>query len=292
MDITRKKIEDLAIVDEKIWYEVKNIRDTRNKKNNNENIIKDIKPKQTKSKVLFIGMIRCGECGYAFMTSGTKKKNKDGNVIQHSYYRCSSTKFMDTCSLNKKSLKKDMVEEVVLKCIYDFLNSLENIELSKAIKKGIINNCEEEEKQIKQYEKELNEIETNLSVLKNEVVKTINGESNFTSELLNELILEKESRKAELQKMKAGLESKVKEKSLEKQELSKIKDKIPVWKEEFENAELDVKKMLLSEIIREVRIYNNKYEIDFRLKLNEYVKESSKEQCKIIEDTVSLNRKE
>ena len=110
--------------------------------------------------------------------------------------------------------------------------------------------------------------------------------------MLNELILEKESRKAELQKMKAGLESKVKEKSLEKQELSKIKDKIPVWKEEFENAELDVKKMLLSEIIREVRIYNNKYEIDFRLKLNEYVKESSKEQCKIIEDTVSLNRKE
>ncbi|MCI8965518.1 MAG: recombinase family protein [Clostridia bacterium] len=290
--LPEKKIEDLAIVDEKIWYEVKNIRDTRNKKNNNENIIKDIKPKQTKSKLLFIGMIRCGECGYAFMTSGTKKKNKDGNVIQHSYYRCSSTKFMDTCSLNKKSLKKDMVEEVVLKCIYDFLNSLENIELSKAIKKGIINNCEEEEKQIKQYEKELNEIETNLSVLKNEVVKTINGESNFTSELLNELILEKESRKAELQKMKAGLESKVKEKSLEKQELSKIKDKIPVWKEEFENAELDVKKMLLSEIIREVRIYNNKYEIDFRLKLNEYVKESSKEQCKIIEDTVSLNRKE
>lgn len=290
--LPEKKIEDLAIVDEKIWYEVKNIRDTRNKKNNNENIIKDIKPKQTKSKLLFIGMIRCGECGYAFMTSGTKKKNKDGNVIQHSYYRCSSTKFMDTCSLNKKSLKKDMVEEVVLKCIYDFLNSLENIELSKAIKKGIINNCEEEEKQIKQYEKELNEIETNLSVLKNEVVKTINGESNFTSELLNELILEKESRKAELQKMKAGIESKVKEKSLEKQELSKIKDKIPVWKEEFENAELDVKKMLLSEIIREVRIYNNKYEIDFRLKLNEYVKESSKEQCKIIEDTVSLNRKE
>ena len=67
-------------------------------------------------------MIRCGECGYAFMTSGTKKKNKEGNIIKHSYYRCSSTKFTNECSLNKKNIKKEIVEDIILQCVYDFLN--------------------------------------------------------------------------------------------------------------------------------------------------------------------------
>lgn len=99
--LPEKRVNDLAIVDEKIWYEAKKIRDSRNNKSDN-NEKEDIKPRQTKSELLFIGMTKCGECGYAFMTAGSKKKNKDGEMIKHSYYRCSSTRFTNTCGLEKK----------------------------------------------------------------------------------------------------------------------------------------------------------------------------------------------
>jgi len=284
--LPEKRQENLAIVSEETWYNVKNIRDSRN---NKDSLTKEIKPKQTKSELLFIGMIRCGECGYAFMTSGTKKKNKEGNIIKHSYYRCSSTKFTNECSLNKKNIKKEIVEDIILQCVYDFLNSLENVDLSKAIRNGIINSSESEEKQLEKYEKEIYEIDKNLNVLKNEVIKTINGESEFTSELINELILENENRKAELQNLRTRIANRLEEKRLNEQEFLQIKNKIPIWKREFEKVNMDIKKMLLSEIIKEVRIYNNRYEIDFRINLHNYIKDVRHNEYKFIENTATLN---
>lgn len=295
--LPEKRVNDLGIIDEEIWWKSKRIRDCRNDKSNYNDKKEDIKPRQTKSELLFIGMIRCGECGYAFMTAGSKKKNKNGDIVKHSYYRCSSTRVTNTCGLEKKNKRKEVVEEVVLKCVYDFLDSLGQIDLSKAIKKGVLNSCENEEKGLKRCEKELEEVEANIKVLKDEIIKTLTGESNFTAELLSELIEEKETKKLELKNLKSEFESKINQKKLEDEELLQIKNRIPVWKKEFERADLEVKKMLLSEIIKEVRIFNDRYEIDFRLQLNEYMKEKNKtndnnelkyKESKLVENTISI----
>ena len=296
--LPEKRVNDLVIVDEKIWYEAKRIRAGRNEGSNYNNGKENIKPRQTKSELLFIGMARCGECGYSFMTAGSKKKNKNGDIVKHSYYRCSSTRFTNTCGLEKKNIKKENVEEIVLKCVYNFLDSLGQIDLSKAIKKGVLNSCENEEKNLKKYEREIEETEANIKVLKDEVVKTLTGESSFTAELLNELITEKEEKKLQLLNLKSEIESKIEQKGLENQDILQIKDRIPVWKKEFEKADLDIKKMLLSEIIKEIRIFNNRYEIDFRLQLGEYLKEDKinnelkHRDSKLLEDTVSIKLEE
>lgn len=156
--LPEKRVNDLAIVDEKIWYDAKKIRNGRNDKSNFNNEKEDIKPRQTKSELLFIGLMKCGECGYSFMTSGSKKKNKDGDIVKHSYYRCSSARFTNTCGLEKKSIKKEVIEEIVLKCVYDFLDSLGQIDLSKAIKKGVLNSCENEEKDLKNAKESLKKL--------------------------------------------------------------------------------------------------------------------------------------
>ena len=110
--LPEKRVNDLAIVDEKIWYEAKKIRNCRNDKSNYNNEKEDVKPRQTKSELLFIGIIKCGECGYAFTTASSKKKNKYGDIVKHSYYRCSSTRFTNTCGLEKKNIKKEILEEL------------------------------------------------------------------------------------------------------------------------------------------------------------------------------------
>lgn len=170
----------------------------------------------------------------------------------------------------------------------------------KKFENGILNNCEGEEKELKKYENELSEILENIAVLKNEVVKTLTGESIYTSELLNDLITEKENRKEQLIILKDEIENKINQKKLEENELLQIKDKIPKWKKEFKRADLDVKKMLVSEIIKEIRIYNDRYEIDFKIELNKYIREKVKinnnnelicQDVKLLENTVSLKMK-
>ena len=199
--------------------------------------------------------------------------------------------------MNKKSIKKAEVEDIVLKCVYDFLDSLSQVDLSNAIKKGVLNNCNNEEKELINCEQKINEVNSNIEVLKNEVIKSLTGESSFSSDLLNELINEKEIEKIKLLNLKEELNNKMNQKKLKEGELLQIKNKIPVWKKEFEKADLDVKKMLLSEIIKEIRVFNDRYEIDFRLELNDYIKQniqinsSSKTKIcdkKLVEDTISI----
>lgn len=131
-------------------------------------------------------------------------------------------------------------------------------------------------------------------------MKTLTGESIYTSELLNDLITEKENRKEQLIILKDEIENKINQKKLEENELLQIKDKIPKWKKEFKRADLDVKKMLVSEIIKEIRIYNDRYEIDFKIELNKYIREKVKinnnnelicQDVKLLENTVSLKMK-
>ena len=123
------------------------------------------------------------------------------------------------------------------------------------------------------------------------------GESSFSADLLNELINEKEIEKLQLLKAKNQLESKLNQKKLKDEELALIKDKIPIWRKEFEKADLDIKKMLLSEIIKEIRIFNDRFEIDFRLELNDYIKEKIVNddnnefgfgEAKLVENTISV----
>lgn len=290
--LPKKRIENLAIIEEKTWYETQKIRKER------EQNTGYAKPRQTKSPLLFSGMIRCGECGYSFTTAESKKKKADGEIAEYFYYRCSSTRNTNTCGLEKRNIKKEIVEEIVLKNVYNFLDSLEQVDLSKAIKQGVLNNCENEEKELKKCEMQISEIDANIKVLKDEVVKILTGESSFTAELLNELIEEKEKLRTELSENKNCIEEKIKQKRVEDDELLKIKERIPVWREEFEKADITIKKMLLSEIIKEIRIYNDRYEIDFRLQLNNYLEIASKfssdkienEKDKLVENTMKVKR--
>ena len=289
--LSKNKIEEYVIVSEETWYKARKIRESRNNKENNSYN----KPMQTKAKLLLIGLLKCGECGYAFMTSETNKKLKDGTISKHMYYKCSSSRFSNDCTAHKKSIKKDLIEEKVLNIIFDFLDEFEKTDLSDAIKKKNVKNYEAEQRQLKTCEQNIYDVEKELNVLKGEIVKSLEGTSNFSPELLNELIEEKEAKKDELLTLKSQLEITIAQKSIDDKDYKKMQNMIPVWKEEFEKSEIEIKKMLLSEIIKEIRVYNDKIEIDFLFEIKNFLNgnvelneknEIKENQIKIMENTL------
>lgn len=288
--ISKKRIDELVIISEEVWYKAKRIRESRLKSRNNQDV-DYVKPLQTKSKLLLIGLLKCGSCGYSFMTSECCKTKKNGEKKYYYYYKCNSS-FSNICNLNKKSMKKEAIEEPIIKTVYNFLDSMEKIDLTKVIEKNI-NNNDTEKKELKKCEDKIFENNQILDKLKAEVIKNLAGSSNYSSELLNELIETKNKENEELYIEKNKLETIISKKNLNNKDIIEFKNMIPVWKEEFENADFEVKKMLLSEIIKEIRVYNEKIEIDLRIEINSYIqklKGNINDNCKIIENTVYLSK--
>ena len=297
--LPKERIDELVIISEEVWYKTKKIKDSRNKYVKNDNDIIINKPFQTKSDLLFIGLLKCGECGYSFMTSESKKRKRNGEEVKYMYYRCSSARFTNSCNLNKKSISKEKLEKPILDTIFDFLNNIEKMDLSEEIRNSMQSNQQKEKNELRKCEEEIVEIENNINTLKEEVVKSLSGKSNFSSELLNELLDEKKQELEQVLARKNNLETILIRKDIEQKDILKVKNMIPNWKEEFENADVEMKKMLLTEFIKEIRVYSDKIEIDFLFEINDYIKnnviinknnEIDDTNLKIIENTVYIER--
>ena len=103
------------IVDENLWSEVQEKRQTKNK------------PRYRKRKYIMTGKLRCGVCGFTYCGSGAKKINKKGDVT--AYYKCAGkTKHKNSC--NNPSLNKEFYEKLVIDTITNEVltdNAIENI---------------------------------------------------------------------------------------------------------------------------------------------------------------------
>lgn len=260
----KEKKADLVIISEKDWFSAQKIKKDRC---NNFNST----PKQTKSDLLFIGMIRCGCCGRKFMTAQNKKKDKNGNTYKYYYYKCYSKITGKTCTANKSTFRKEKIEDLILNVVYDYIRDIENMDLTDKYKKSKLNEQEDDIKALEIVEKEIRNINEDIDILKKEIVNTIVGKSVYSPDLLNDLINEKEMNLKLKNEEKSKIEIEIAQKQLEEKDIEKFKDLIPIWKEEFENADIEIKKMLLSEIIKEIKVYDEKILIDFRMKFeNEF----------------------
>lgn len=256
-----KKIEELAIISEEDWYKAKDIRNSKVKGNSSN------KPMQTKSPLLFIGIMKCGYCKRK-MNSKSSTKIQNGHKYCYYYYRCPSQMYSYECDLEKKIYRKEYLEDSILKIVYDYLDDILKINIDEDMVKKKFNNLYKEKEELEKIEAKICEKENELELLKQEVVKTLTGTSIYSSELLNELINDKKIEIDECIEIKDKLKNSIAQRNLEKKDLENFKNIIPAWKDEFENADIEIKKMLLTDVIDEIRVFNTIIEVDLRLRLN------------------------
>ncbi|ACJ34738.1 MULTISPECIES: hypothetical protein [Anoxybacillus] len=110
-----------------------------------------------------------------------------------------------------------------------------------------------------------------LVKLRDEALKIIMGESLFDAKVVNDLINQKENELRELEesinKAKLDLESK----KVELSEMEELQRYIPVWREVFEKASVEKKKMMLSTVIDKIVVFIDRVEITFKISLNRFL---------------------
>lgn len=270
-------ISDLIIIDDINWERVQELRRNKNPKNKER---KQNTPFNTKGKLLLIGLARCGVCNSRLTSTYFTNKYKSkatGKVTSYSYsasYRCSGKLQGKTLCTGQSTFSARRVEETVLEEINEYLNNLKKVDLTNEINKLRKNNVGEDEKKLKKIESRLYNLQEELDTLNNEVPKAIMGKSSFKPELLNKLINEREEEINQLNSEIVKVKQLIDSKKIRVEELEELKKFIPVWKEEFNKASTEKKKMMLSYIIDTVFIQKDKIRINMKIDIQSFINSS------------------
>ena len=273
--LSATQIPELAIIEEELWDKLQQLRKKRNTMNRkSDNTIHF--PIQTKSPLLFVGFIKCGQCGSPLTTTynNRKWKNKDGAIKtkQRVFYRCSGKSTGKTDCDGQTLHAKNKVEEAVMMEINKYLEQLRQVDLVAQIENFKVKNISQDTLELKRFQKQNEENYKELNILNKEVTKSIMGKSEFKPYQLSNLMEQKENEIKDINSKIIELENKFKDKKIELDDMISLQISIPCWKEEFELASNEQKKMMMSQIIDEIIVYKSKIKIKVKLYIDEFVK--------------------
>lgn len=198
--------------------------------------------KSVKEKYLLTGKIYCGHCGDHMC--GVSGSGKAG--VKYRYYHCNSAKTKKTC--NKKRIKKDLIEEIVINAIFKILNDsdlINNIvdtcyamQTNENIELFIMKNS------LRQTEKEIENIITAIKrgVISDAITSALKHSEAERDKLKNQIALEEISRPV------------------------LTKEQIKYWLKQLRNANrTDNKEMqaLIDTFVNSIYVYNDKLLIMF-----------------------------
>lgn len=276
--LSENRNDDIAIISEMTWQVAQDIKSSRIQATNDKSDISSKIPNiyTGKGSLLLVGLVKCGCCGYTLQTGhrNDRGKNPDGTQYRKyiPYYRCVSVTATRQCEL-KRHFSQEAVEGVVLDEVYRYLDKMEKVDLAKEIDKLQKQNLSGDLKLQKELNSQLTQLNSELIALKSEVVNSITGKGKFSAELLNELISAKSADIITIENELAAIAKVIVKKQLQQSDLMQLKSTIPVWKEEFEKADLDTKKVLLAKIIDRITLYNDKIDIKLKLPIDSFLDE-------------------
>ena len=258
------KLENLAIIDENVFDEVQEIIRQRGVKNDEKKHI----AMTTKGKTLLSGNLYCAHCGGKLVASLGEDTHtrKDGTVIRKQYprYMCYH-RARKLCDCDGQSVyQAHKIDEVVLEIIRRYLREIKQTPRDKALEIRYKKELAEKRKVKRELTAQKESLQKHLKELSAEVGKSLCGESTFPVDVLSMSI---NTTKEDLSAADKLLESCDEE--LEKQSdlLGKLDfyyEQFVSWADEFDDATLEQKKMIICQLISEIRVGKG-YNIEIRL---------------------------
>lgn len=119
-----------------------------------------------------------------------------------------------------------------------------------------------------EYNKELKK----LNMLKAEIIRCLQGESDFSSSVLSELITHSEEDCSNLKEICNAAEAELKNEEQLLDELFDKYDKLISWAELYETASHEAKKMIVNSMIKRIEVFRDyKLNIEFSFDLQQFM---------------------
>ncbi len=233
--IAEKRNDSIVIISEEIWEKANNLIISRKRKSG-ERVLR-----------LLSGYTRCGYCGNYIVPKGKTK---------YTYMLCKGKQKTGKCEY-RKNYRVDILEGIVSNEIKIYLDTYKKIDLKNEVEERIINIKERKEKVVLLNQK-ISNSQNRIVELKNEIVLALmENNQDKKKKIGNEYNSELEN----LAHLNKNLEELQDEINKNNKDINNLKQCIPVWSKEFENAPLEIKRQIFDKLIDKVYLYNDKVEI-------------------------------
>lgn len=273
---SEEQIAELVIVSQQTWEKAQEIREARKNKINASKKVsaEDYEaqyhvPFSTKGKLALIGLVTCGYCG---------KRLKNGSYCNHWTTKAGEKKvsyagrYVCPSKCEKRACyPQNYLEGIVFGVVETYMEHLKSIDITEEIEKMQGQQRQRIEKELETIDKKQRTLQTDIRTLEEKIPEAIRGEYYFSAEKLSAMIKEKEQELEVLGKEAEQTKNRLSQVVNQNSDMEKFITMVPNWKEEFQNADTQTKKMLLSALIDQIEVKNDDINIKFRIRLEDFV---------------------
>lgn len=266
-DVILAPVESLRIIDDSLFERANFILHQRATANSAGRTI----PQQTNGARLLTGLLYCSHCGERMVGTVVRDKRRmkrtgEIKVKERSIYRCYGKDIHKRGCDGQSLYSAAKIEEAVLNTVHHVFQKIHERPLKELAAKHREQKTKAVQARLDSLKNEKVKLERQYANLRSELLKSINGEKSADKELLSGFILETQQslQSVSLQIEEVDLEMKkgVSETDILKQTLTKFLG----WEAEFANANMSVRKMILTNIIERIAVDRN-YNISIKLRL-------------------------
>lgn len=280
--LSDKQIPEIVIISEQDWERAQLIRESRknrieaSKQKSIEAFEEQYNtPFSTSGKLALIGLCQCGYCGKRLKNGSYLNRwtTKDGEekVNYAGRYSCP-----EKCK-ERSYYTQDYLESIVFSIVEEYMEKLKVVDISQEIKTMQKQLTAGTDKQLKSIQKEIQKIKVDIATLEDKIPEAMRGDYYFSVEKLSSMIKEKEQRIVSLAEQEKQIQQKIQQNQFASKDLEKFISIIPNWKEEFQNADMATKKMLLSSLIDSIVVKDMDIRIKFKIRLEDFLDLSMEE---------------
>ena len=272
---SEEQIPELVIVSQQTWEKAQEIREARKNKINASKKVSAEEyeaqynvPFSTKGKLALIGLATCGYCG---------KRLKNGSYCNHWTTKAGEKKISyagryvcpSKCE-ERACYPQNYLEGIVFGVVETYMEHLKSIDITEEIEKMQSQQRQRIEKELETIHKKQRALKTDIQTLEEKIPEAIRGEYYFSAEKLSAMIREKEQEEEALGKEAERTKNRLSQVVNQNSDMEKFITMVPNWKEEFQNADTQTKKMLLSSLIDKIEVKDDDINIKFKIRLEDF----------------------
>lgn len=270
---SENQVPEIVIVSKKDWERAQEIREARKNKINaskeeSSRLYKEQYnvPFSTKGKLSLIGLAYCGYCGKRLKNGSycnhwtTKEGEKKVSFVGR--YQCQSK-----CA-ERSYYSQEYLEGIVFGVVEAYMDMLKSVDVTEEIQKIQFQQKKRIDKDLERIKKARRVAKLDIETLEEKIPAAIRGDYYFSADKLADIIKNKEQELQALDLEKKAIEEKLKQTELQGDDLEKFIQMVPNWSEEFQNADVNTKQMLLSTMIERIEVKEADINIKFKIQLN------------------------
>lgn len=265
-----KQQEHLQIIDDKSFEAVQRMLTARARINEDKRTV----PLNTRGNSLLAGNIFCGHCGarLSITTNGQGRVRSDGTERIRTRYTCQTKSRTHGDCDGQTGYGVETVDRDVDAIIRSILSKVRRLTRTEVMTSFHCHDVAVRHTALRKVEKDAEKAQETLKLLQVEVIKSVIGETEFSTDMLKTAYAEQENRCAELKDLVSRLKSEQQKEEERIKEIGELYDEMLEWSYAYDKASMAAKKMIVSHMIERVEVHRGyQYQIKFKISIEQFL---------------------